>query len=165
MQKKFVKAELVPTNDEWWISPEEHPENWTFIAVQDIVPEWFDKETYEKEFRAAVCAWWNNHVMVDQKIDTLSNGYYRLKRCEVKKLIGNVCVLVDNSIVRVMCNSSTVQEMRNSSMALKMLGNSSVKQMRDESTARNFKNYPKISILVPDTPYKFEIVAHNSEGE
>ena len=27
--KTFVRAELVPKNNEWWISPEEHPEKWT----------------------------------------------------------------------------------------------------------------------------------------
>ena len=145
--KKFVRVELVPENNEWWISPEEHPENWTFIADQDIVPEWFDKETYEKEFRAAVCAWWNNHVMVDQKIETLSSGHYRLKRCEVKQLLNDV---------QVMCDSSTVQ---------RMYGSSTVQKMYGSSMIRDFKDYPQITIFVPDTPDKFEMMAHKNNED
>lgn len=47
-------------------------------------------------------------MLVDQKIDELSSGYYRLKRCEVKRLLKDV---------QVMCDSSTVQRMYGSSIA------------------------------------------------
>ena len=76
--KTFVRAELVPKNNEWWISPEEHPEKWTFVVDQDIVPDWFCREESEKEFRAAVCEWWKSHVLVDQKLEKLESGYYKL---------------------------------------------------------------------------------------
>ena len=48
--KTFVRAELVPENNEWWVSPEEHPEKWKFVVDQDIIPDWFDQEEYEKVF-------------------------------------------------------------------------------------------------------------------
>lgn len=110
--KTFVRAELVPY-DKWWTSPEEYPESWEFIVDQDITPDWFDKEEYEKEFREAVCKWWKDHVLVDQKIDALCSGYYRLKRCEVKKLCNDVKVLCDNSQVGKMMKTLNRRKRRN----------------------------------------------------
>lgn len=146
--KVFVRAELVPVNDEWWISPEEHPDMWEFIVDQDITPDWFDKEKCEKEFREAVCKWWKEHVLVNQKIDSLSCGYYHLKRCEVKKLLNDVKVLLDSSTVGEMHGRSTVGE---------MYGSSTVGKMLDSSTVRDFKDYPLIKMVVPDTE-KFKMI-------
>ena len=142
--KTFVRAELVPENNEWWINPAEEPGKWKFIVDQDVVPEWFDKEKYEAEFREYVCDWWKAHVLVDQKVDELSQGYYRLKRCEVKKLLNDV---------KVLCDSSTVQE---------MYGSSTVQRMCDSSTVRDFKQWPHIKIMVADTG-NFEMVVHKNE--
>ena len=179
-RKTFVRAELIPENDEWWINPAEEPNKWKFIVDQDVVPEWFDKEKYEAEFREYVCDWWKDHVLVDQKVDELSQGYYRLKRCEVKKLCKDVKVLLDNSTVTEMWDNSTVTEMwgnstvtkmRDNSTVTEMWGNSTVTEMRDNSTvtemwgnstARDFKQYPHIKIMVPDTG-RFEIIAFKNK--
>ncbi len=136
MTKTFVRAELVPQNDEWWVSPEEEPTKWNFIVDQDQVPEWFDKEKYEAEFREYVCDWWKAHVLVDQKVDELSQGYYRLKRCEVKKLLNEVKVWCDSSTVQRMCDSSTVQRMCDSSTVQRMYDSSTVQRMYDSSTVQ-----------------------------
>ena len=153
MTKTFVRAELVPQNDEWWVNPEEEPSKWNFIVDQDEVPEWFDKEKYEKEFREYVCDWWKAHVLVDQKVDELSSGYYRLRRCKVKKLCKDVKVLLSNSTVTEMWNNSTVT---------KMLGNSTVTKMWDNSTVRDYKQYPHIKIRVSEFG-KFEMIVHKNE--
>ena len=131
--KTFVRAELVPKNNEWWISPEEHPEKWTFVVDQDIVPEWFCKEESEKEFRAAVCTWWKSHILVDQKLEKLESGYYRLKRCEVKKLLNDVMADLYDSEVGVMRGSSQVGVMRESSQVGVMRGSSQVSVMWESS--------------------------------
>ena len=131
--KTFVRAELVPNNDEWWISPEAEPKKWEFIVDQDITPDWFDKKEHEKVFREAVCEWWKDHVLVDQKIDELSSGYYRLKRCEVKKLCNDVKVLLNESKVGTMWESSQVGEMRGSSQVGVMRGSSRVGVMWESS--------------------------------
>ena len=131
--KTFVRAELVPEDNEWWVSPEEHPEKWEFVVDQDITPDWFNKEESEKVFREAVCAWWKDHVLVDQKIDELNSGFYRLKRCEVKRLCNDVRVLLDSSQVGEMRDSSQVGEMRDSSQVGKMRENSQVGEMWDSS--------------------------------
>ena len=155
--KTFVRAELVPKNNEWWISPEEHPEKWTFVVDQDIVPDWFCREESEKEFRAAVCEWWKSHVLVDQKLEKLESGYYKLKRCEVKKLLNDVMAdlydsqvgeMRESSQVGVMRGSSQVGVMWESSQVGAMWERSQVGAMRESSTAKDYKNYPKIKIWV-----------------
>ena len=132
--RKFVRVELVPPNGEWWTDPY----TWEINVDQDIVPDWFetDKEKYLDEFRKAVKEWWNVHVLVDQKIDELSSGYYRLKRCEVKKLLKDVQVLLDSSTVQKMYGSSTVQKMYCSSTVQKMYGSSTVQEMWGSSTVQ-----------------------------
>ena len=137
----FVRAELVPKNNEWWTDPD----GWEFVVDQDVTPDWYDTDPgkYEEEFRQAVKAWWDKHVIVDKKIDELSSGFYRLKRCKVKKLLNDVKVYLDRSTVGEMCGrstvgemwgSSTVGKMRDSSTVGKMWGRSTVGKMWDSST-------------------------------
>lgn len=160
--RTFVRAELIPKDDEWWVSPEAHPEKWEFVVDQDIVPEWFDRKQHEKEFRESVCAWWEKHVLVDQKIKKIDSGYYRLKRCEVKMLFGGAKVLLDGSTVQEMCDCSIVQRMYDSSTVQKMYGCSTVQEMYSGSVAIDFKNYPKIKIIVQD-PNEFKLVKIGTE--
>ena len=127
-------------------------------------PEWFDESEHEKIFREAVCGWWKEHVLVDQKLEKLSSGYYRLKRCEVKALLNDVKVLLDSSQVCEMCGSSQVGEMWDSSQVGKMLDSSQVGEMWGSSTARDFKNYPFIKIMIPDNG-RFEMVVHKNKDE
>ena len=131
----FVRAELIPEKNEWWTDPY----GWEFVIDQDIVPDWFeeDREGHISRFRAAVKEWWSGHVLVGKKMDTLRTGYYMLKDCEVEKLCGDAMVLL---------NSSQVGEMYGS------------------STARDFKGYPRIKLLVPDGgSCQFELTAHKNE--
>ena len=129
----FVRAELVPVNNKWWIDPAEEPDKWRFVVDQDMRPEWFDESEHEKVFREAVCGWWKERVLIDQKLEDLSSGYYRLKRCEVKKLLNDVKVLLDSSRVGEMRGSSRVGEMRGSSRVGEMRGSSRVVKMLDSS--------------------------------
>ena len=178
--KKFVRAELIPENDEWWVSPEEHPEKWKFVVDQDITPDWFEKEYSEKSFREAICEWWKSHVLADQKIDELNSGYYRLKRCEVKRLCNDVKVLLNDSQVGVMrgssqvgvmwgssqvgvmWESSQVGVMRGSSQVGVMWESSQVGVMRGSSTARDFKDFPNVRIWVGEDG-RFEMVTKKNE--
>ena len=160
--KTFVRAELVPKDNKWWISPEENPSEWIFIVDQDITPDWFCRETYEPIFRTAVCEWWQKHVLIDQKIDELNGGYYRLKRCEVKKLYNDVRVLLSDSQVGEMYGSSQVGEMYGSSQVGKMYDSSQVGKMWASSTARDFKQYPLIKICVSENG-NFEMMVHRNK--
>ena len=145
--KTFVRAELVPVNDEWWVSPEEEPDKWTFVVDQDITPDWFDRSEHEKTFRDAVCDWWKTHVLVDQKIDELNSGYYRLKRCEVKKLCNDVKALLDESKVGEMRGSSQVGEMRESSQVGEMWGSSQVGIMWESSQVGEMRESSQVGIM------------------
>nr|DAE51051.1 MAG TPA: hypothetical protein [Caudoviricetes sp.] len=51
-----------------------------------------------------------------------------------------------------------------SSQVGEMWGSSQVGKMLDSSTARDFKNYPVIKIMIPDGG-KFEMVVHKSKDE
>ena len=128
----FVRAELLPPKNEWWTNPD----TWKVNIDQDITPDWFDedKERYITEFRAVVKAWWKDHVLIDQKVDELTSGYYRLKRCKVKELLNDVKVLCDNSTVSRMYDNSTVSRMYGNSTVSRMCDNSTVSEMCDNST-------------------------------
>ena len=132
--RRFVRAELVPPNNEWWTDPD----TWKINIDQDITPEWFDidREKYEEDFRIAVKEWWKIHVLIDQKVEELSSGYYRLKRCEVKKLLKDVVTLLDNSTVQRMLDNSTVQRMYCNSTVQEMYCNSTVQRMCENSTVQ-----------------------------
>ena len=134
---KFVRAELLPPDGEWWTNPD----TWELHIDQDILPEWFetDRGKYINDFRSAVKDWWEKHVLVDKKIDVLSSGYYRLKRCQVKKLMNDVMVLLDSSTVQDMWDSSTVQDMWDSSTVQRMWDSSTVQSMRDSSTVQSMR--------------------------
>ena len=186
----FVRAELIPEKEEWWTNPD----GWEFVIDQDIVPDWFeeDREGHISRFREAVKEWWSSHVLVGKKMDTLRTGYYMLKDCEVEKLCGDAVVLLNNSQVGEVCGNSQVREMHNSSQVREMYGsaqvgemwgNSQVREMRgnsqvgrmhgsaqvgkmyDGSAARDFKDYPRIKLLVPDGGCcRFELTAHKNES-
>ena len=130
----FVRVELLPPNEEWWTDPD----TWNENVDQDILPEWFenDKDRYFDEFRKAVKDWWKEHVRIDEKIEELSSGYYRLKRCKVKNMLKDVKAMLDNSTVQNMRDNSTVQYMRDNSTVQYMCDNSTVQNMLDNSTVQ-----------------------------
>ena len=148
----YVKARLVPQNDEWWVDPDKHPEKWIFAVEQDETPDWFEPEKYEAAFRSAVCVWWNQHVLIDQKIDELDTGYYHLKGCEVKKLRnnaevvcydtniqtaeGNVIIhrLSGTSTVIRLCESAGIRIMEDKSAVHEMFDSTTIERMNDQST-------------------------------
>mgnify|MGYP007010783823 CR=1 FL=1 len=143
----FVRAELVPVNNDWWIDPAEEPDKWRFVVDQDMRPEWFDESEHEKIFREAVCGWWKEHVLVNQKLEKLSSGYYRLKRCEVKALLNDVKVLLDSSQVGVMWDSSQVGVMLGSSQVGEMRCSSQVGEMRCSSQVGVMRGSSQVGVM------------------
>ena len=133
----FVRTEFVPCSGEWWTDPAD-PDLWKINIDQDEVPDWFDidRDGYISKFRDAVREWWLSHVFVDKKIDELTTGYYRLKRCEVKKLCNDVKVMCDSSNVQEMCGSSSVQRMCGSSSVQRMYDSSNVQKMYGSSNVQ-----------------------------
>lgn len=141
----FVRAELLPPNDEWWTDPD----TWTANIDQDYVPEWFetDKERYIAEFRAAVKEWWKQHVFVGQEIECLSNGYFLLRDCHVRFLDKGACVVLMNSKVNDMRDNALVREMSGDSTIENMYDNSVVQEMCDNSTVQAMSNLSHICAM------------------
>ena len=72
--------------------------------------------------------------------------------------------MYDSSQVGEMYGSSKVGKMHDSSQVGKMYGSSQVGVMYGRSTARDFKGYPLIKLLVPDGgSCRFELTAHKNE--
>ena len=142
---KFVRAELLPPNDEWWTDPD----TWKVNIDQDIVPDWFDedRDRYIEEFREAVKQWWEVHVLIDKTMDELSGGYYRLKRCKVKNLLKDVQVMCDSSVVQEMYDSSVVQEMHDSSVVQVMHDSSVVQEMYDSSVVQRMCDSSVVQVM------------------
>ena len=63
-----------------------------------------------------------------------------------------------------MRDSSQVGEMLDSSQVGEMRDSSQVGKMWDSSTARDFKNYPFIKIMIPDNG-RFEMVVYKNKDE
>lgn len=60
--RKFVRAELVPPNNDKTADIK----NWKYIVDQDIVPDWYEEDSkrYEEEMREAVEDWMKKHFTV-----------------------------------------------------------------------------------------------------
>jgi hypothetical protein len=69
-----------------------------------------------------------------------------------------------SSQVGEMWDSSQVGKMWDSSQVGEMWGSSQVGEMRDRSTARDFKNWPKVKIWVSPEG-TFEMIAHQNKRE
>ena len=149
--RKFVRAELLPPNNEWWTDPD----TWEVNVDQDILPEWFetDRERYLDEFRAAVKDWWTQHILIDKQIEELSGGYYRLKRSKVKELLRDVVVMLDNSTVHNMRDNSTVHNMRDNSTVHNMRDNSTVHNMWDNSTVQDMLGNSTVQDMLGNSRY------------
>lgn len=107
----FVKIELIPRNDEWWIDPKTNPLYWDFHVDQDILPDWFneDPEKYENKFRESFIYWWNQHVLIDKKIKNLTNGHYLIKNCNIKYMSNVTGNIVQSHIEEIKeCNINKV---------------------------------------------------------
>ncbi len=165
--RKFVRAEMIPPNNEWW----SNPDTWEIKIDQDIVPDWFeiDKEKYIEEFRMNVKEWWKIHVLIDKKIDELNTGYYRLKRCEVKRLLNDVQVMCDNSTVQEMCDNSTVNEMCDNSTVQRICDNSTVQRMYSNSTVNEMYDNSTVQKMYSNSTvqrmYDNSIARNISSGE
>ena len=144
-RRRFVRAELLPPDKEWWTDPA----TWTFYVDQDILPEWYtnDPGKYEQMFREAVTTWTEKHIIIKKELEELSEGYYLLNDSTVKRLSGTVNVLMYDSTVDEMTDSSIVWEMRGNSTVNRMRNNSSVQEMYNKSTVKEMCDESVVLIM------------------
>jgi hypothetical protein len=136
LKKKF-KLDDTKTGELGWLGVELTPTDGSIfsdiatwkIKVHELSSEmvWWNRnaKTFEKKIRDAAAEVYVSRVLAGQKIDTLMQGRYFLKDCDVKALKGSVSI-------KEMCGSSTVQEMWDSSTVVSNL-NSEIEIAKDSS--------------------------------
>lgn len=150
--KMFVRAELIPPQGKWWTNPSE----WIFNVAQDILPNWFtlDREKYEEEFRNEVIEWCRIHVLFNQEIDTLSEGYYLIKDCRINKICGDTSAELSNSVVGELLEKANIRLMTNNSKIHKMCNGTVINMVKNNSVVCTMTDDSIISLLSESTVYK-----------
>ena len=105
-ERLFVRAELVPPNDDIF-TPES---SWKYYVDQDILPDWYVAEVDEMRMREAVTAWAKEHIHVGEKIERIDSGTHWIKDCEVRYICGSAEVgyIYDSAKVGNICGSAEV---------------------------------------------------------
>ena len=106
--KTFVRVELSPTDGDVFSDID----TWRLNVDQDIIPEWYDEDTYKPQVVEAVKTWAKDHIHIgvdDLKISVGRNHY--IKDCKDVELCGNATVenIYDNATVEYICGSATVK--------------------------------------------------------
>ena len=107
--KKFVRAELSPTDDDVFSDID----SWYFNVDQDITPEWFSEEVYKPKMVEAVKEWAKTHIHIGidgLKIEAGINHY--IKDCRDVEVCENATVkwVYGNATVNEVCGNATVNE-------------------------------------------------------
>lgn len=139
--KTFVRAELIPKNDDKM----EDVKEWRYKVDQDIVPDWYEKdpERYEQEFRNAVekymegwkkqfkfiCGYYWTSVQDEDRTYYFMNGI--LKRLE----FGRTNNYTDSYVRRDLANSELAEELK------KEFGDKLVPISLDLTSMDGFKEY------------------------
>lgn len=147
--KNYVCVELLPPDDAWWTEPD----SWELNIEQSRTPDWFNtsREKYLDEFRDAVKKWWKEHVYVDQEIEELSSGYYRLKRCKVKRLKGDVMVYLCESEVGTMLENAQICDMFSGTRICEMREKSCVDVMWEDACVDNMFDESCVNAMFGDS--------------
>lgn len=145
----FVQAELSPRDEAWWTDPGD----WDFLIHQDFLPDWFEKgkEEYELKFREEVKRWWDLHLLVNRKFETISTGCYMLTGCMVERLSGDALVLLKDSQVVEMSGKSRIVEMTGGSCVETMQDDASVQIMKENSEICNMYDSSWVEIMENDS--------------
>ena len=105
--KKFVRAELSPTNGDVFSDID----SWYFKVDQDITPEWFSEDEYKPRMVEAVKEWAKTHIHIGidgLKINSGTNHY--IKDCKDVEIYGSATVeyICGSATVEYICDSATV---------------------------------------------------------
>lgn len=145
-----------------WKNPKNSPNCWQFSTDQRQTPSWFQKE-HKKLFRIAADNWWREHVLVHTEITHLSNGFYYLKNCHVKKVCGDACIICedsridsveDSACILSACGNSVIDYMRNNSRLNRLQNNSMVLSMYDSAYIEQMTSYSMLYHLSQNAQVK-----------
>ena len=114
--KTFVRVELSPKNGDVFSDIDA----WDLNVDQDIVPDWFDADTYKPLMIEKVKAWANDHIHIGVdglKINVGQNHY--IKDCKDVEVF-------DSATVNKVCDSATVNYVYGSATVNKVCGSATV---------------------------------------
>lgn len=115
-ETKFVKAELIPPNDNIAADISE----WKYNVDQDIVPDWFDldREKYEQSFREDVKDWLEKNLNIEyvcgKSWTTVKDGdytYHFMYGSLFKDRFGNNNNYVESDVKEKLVNGDLVKEL------------------------------------------------------
>ena len=151
--KVFVRAELLPPDNEWWTDPA----TWKFVVDQDILPDWFeiDRDEYEQKFRDEVKLWIDAHTIKNKELDTLDKDFYILINCSVKTLSGNVCVMIKDTTIQDVREKSCIKQMSGLSIVKSMNDNAKIMDMYDNSQVFNIFGNSCVNVMHDDSKIEF----------
>ena len=142
--KTFVRVELSPTDGDVFSSID----NWILKVDQDVIPDWYDKETYKPQVIAAVKDWAKDHIHngVDGLKISSGQGLY-IKDCKdvgicgsatVKNICGSATVkyICGSATVKYICDNATVENICDSATVKNICGSATVKYICDNATVK-----------------------------
>ena len=133
--KTFVRAELLPVDGDVFSSID----NWILKVDQDVIPDWYDEETYKPQVIAAVKEWAKDHIHngVDGLKISSGQGLY-IKDCKDVGIYGNATVenICGSATVKYICDSATVKNICDSATVENIYGSATVENICDSATVK-----------------------------
>ncbi len=142
--KTFVRAELLPVDGDVFSSID----NWMLKVDQDVIPDWYDEETYKPQVIAAVKEWAKDHIHngVDGLKISSGQGHY-IKDCKDVEIYGsatveNICdsatvkYIYGSATVENICDSATVKYIYDSATVENICGSATVENICDSATVK-----------------------------
>ena len=146
--KTFVRVELSPKNGDVFSDID----TWELNVDQDIVPDWFDANTYKPLMIEKVKAWAKDHIHIGVdglKINVGQNHY--IKDCKDVEVCDSATVnkVCGSATVNKVCGSATVNYVCDSATVNKVCGSATVNYVCGSATV----NYVCDSATVNSSPY------------
>nr|DAT79947.1 MAG TPA: hypothetical protein [Caudoviricetes sp.] len=142
--KTFVRAELLPVDGDVFSSID----NWILKVDQDVIPDWYDEETYKPQVIAAVKEWAKDHIHngVDGLKISSGQGLY-IKDCKDVGIYGNATVenICGSATVKYICDSATVKNICDSATVENIYGSATVENICDSATVKKAKG---LSVII-----------------
>ena len=134
--KTFVRVELFPTDGDAF----SNIDTWKLNVDQDVIPDWYDEETYKPQVVAAVKDWAKGHIHngVDGLKISSGQGHY-IKDCKDVEIYGSATVknICDSATVKNICGSATVEYIYGSATVKNICDSATVENICDSATVEN----------------------------
>ena len=143
--KTFVRAELLPVDGDVFSSID----NWMLKVDQDVIPDWYDEETYKPQVIAAVKEWAKDHIHngVDGLKISSGQGHY-IKDCKDVE----IC---DSATVKYICGSATVKNIYGSATVENICDSATVKYICGSATVKNIYGSATVENICDSATVKY----------